>query len=277
MKFDMTKAFDDAMAILQANLALLVALAGVFVFLPTLLLNVIADPASFEAAMQSAPQDDPEAVLKIMGGYFREAAPWFAISIVASAIGTLAMLALAGDRNRLTVGEAITVGLKGFLPLLLASILLGLAISAVIMLLTLPAALLQTPALLILLIPIMLAVIVFLYMRFIMVSPVMALERQFNPLTALTRSWELVRGNTRWLFLFMLLVWVAIMVVYIPVILLGQLIGVLSASATMVAWVNGLISALASTAIAVFSVAITLAIYRQLAGPHTGDVTETFE
>lgn len=273
MKFDMTKAFDDGMAILSANLTQLIALAGVFVFLPSLMLNVMADPT----AMQNAPQDDPEVMQEVMLAFFQDAAPWFALYFVVSFIGTLAMLAFLGDRGRITVGDAIKTGVIGFLPLLIASILIGLLVSAVVVILTLPAALVQAPAMLLLLIPIMLVVIAFFYTRFVMVAPVMAIERSFNPLTALARSWELVKGNTRWVFLFLLLVGVAVMVVYLPITFLGQGLGALMGSPSVALWVNGIIAAFAGTAISILTLCLNVAIYRQLAGPDMRDTTEAFE
>src|SRR5688500_11678540 len=127
MKFSMSAAWNDAMALMQGNREVLAIVAGVFFLLPGLVMAVMfaEQQAQAMAALQSMVQGqmlqgEPPSVL--------QAAPvWFIVVGLAAffiqLIGYLALLALMDDRRRPTVGEAIGTAFKYLLPLIGAVIL----------------------------------------------------------------------------------------------------------------------------------------------------------
>lgn len=271
MKFDMGRAWSDAVAMLMTNRDLVIIMGAVFLFLPSLVLAVIAPGNELEQAAQ-----DPEAMQAALLTYFTENWPVMLIYAVVSTIGTLAILALLGRGHRPTVGEAIGIGAKAFIPYLVASLLLGFAIGVGFMLVGLAAA--AAGALLGVLVGIAVAIgAVFIMFRMILVAPVMAIEGVLNPISALQRSWNLVKGNTRYIVAFIVLLFIAFIVVSMVTGLIFSLIGALAGSGEVAIWINGILSSLTGAIISLVMLAVYAAIYRQLAGPATETLSETFD
>ena len=120
-----------------------------------------------------------------------------------------------------------------------------------------------------------LVTLIYLYTKFLLVAPVVATERIVNPLAAISRSWRLTKGNSLRLFLFVFLLAVAFIVVGgVASMIAGLAFALAGADAALVgdAIVSGVVNAL-FTAIFVAAVA---AAYRQLAGPGSATVNDTF-
>ena len=128
MKFDMGRAWSDAVAMLMSNKDLVLIMGAVFLFLPSLMLAVIAPGTELEQAAQN-----PDAMQAAFAAYMAENWPVMLVYGLASTIGTLAILALLGRSQRPTVGEAIGIGAKAVLPYLAASLILGFVILAPIL------------------------------------------------------------------------------------------------------------------------------------------------
>ena len=129
MKFDMNAAWRDATAMISANREVLLVVAGIFFFVPSLILTfAVGDLQELAAAK---PDDLAAAMLAIYAQW-----GWlFGLVSLAAMIGYLALLALLRDHNRPTVGEAIKIGLVGLLPGIGAYILLMLGLGLVVALL----------------------------------------------------------------------------------------------------------------------------------------------
>jgi uncharacterized membrane protein len=117
---------------------------------------------------------------------------------------------------------------------------------------------------------------VYICVKVSLAGPVIAIDKVFNPITVLTRSWRLTKGNSFRLFLF----YVLLFIVYIVVaMVLGALVGALTLalgpSAALTA--NGIISGLLSAVITVVFVAVIAAVHRQLSGPSAAAAGQTFE
>ena len=65
------------------------------------------------------------------------------------------------------------------------------------------------------------------YIRIMLVAPVVAVERVYNPVAALKRSWMLTQGNTGRLALFLGLI------VLVALVALGALVGILGSLVTV--------------------------------------------
>lgn len=275
MKFDMTTAWNEAMRLIAANRQVLPVVAGVFFFLPyaAFMLLFATEMAGLEAAQSANP--DPQALTQTMMAFYGRIWWVFAIIAVLQGIGMLGLLALLTDRGRPTVGEALAIGAKLLLPYIGAQIITGMLMMLVMVVpiavgagVSVAAGVLVGVA--------ALAVLVYLFTKFLLVPPVIAIERVANPIAALGRSWRLTKGNSFRLFLFVFLIIIAIAVVggvanmVVGVVL--ALAGPEVASAGQ-AIVSGAINAVWIT----IFLAVLAAVHRQLAGPSPERVSETFE
>jgi hypothetical protein len=97
-----------------------------------------------------------------------------------------------------------------------------------------------------------------------------------NPVTALSRSWALTKGNSLRLFLFYCLLFVALIVI---AIVLGIVLGIIGAIAGDGAalMISGLSNAIINLIGLTIFLAVLAAAHRQLSGASTGNVVETFE
>ncbi|MBT8389479.1 MAG: hypothetical protein HKP43_00540 [Altererythrobacter sp.] len=272
MKFDMGRAWSDAMAMLSNNSRLIVILAGVFLFLPSLVLGVFAPSTELEAAAAGS-QEQMQAA---MAAFASANWPIILFYALVSTVGTLAVLALLGREQKPTVGEAIKIGAIALVPYLAASLLMGAGIGLVGGLVVgIGAAI--SPAVAAILGFLVLVGIVFVIFRLVLVGPVMAIEGTLNPIEALKRSWTLVKGNTRYVAAFMILLIIALLVLTLVVGMVFGVIGALAPSGTVSTWVNaifeGLIGAVGST---VF-LAVYAAMHRQLAGESPESLSQTFD
>jgi membrane-anchored glycerophosphoryl diester phosphodiesterase (GDPDase) len=270
MKFDMSEAWREAMAMITANREVLLVVAGIFFLLPSLALalsigglqeSMLADPETAEARMY-----------ELYTGWW-----WLLIAVLlAEIVGYLALLALLRDSSRPTVGEALKAGIVGLLPAIGAYVLLVLGLSLTIGLLVGGA--IASGSGPVAAIAWILAFVGFVYIcvKVSLAGPVIAIDKVFNPITVLTRSWRLTKGNSFRLFLF----YVLLFIVYIVVaMVLGALVGALTLalgpSAALTA--NGIISGLLSAVITVVFVAVIAAVHRQLSGPSAAAAGQTFE
>jgi len=272
MKFDMGQAWSDAMAMLSNNSRLIVILAGALLFLPSLVLGVFAPSTEVEAASAGS----PEQMQVALAAYMSASWPIILIYALVSTVGTLAMLALLGRDQKPTVGEAIKIGAVALFPYLAASLLVGLAIGLIAgIVIAIGAA--AGPAVAALLGFVVFIGIILIAFRLILVGPVMAIEGTLNPIEALKRSWSLVKGNTRYVAAFMILLIIALLVLTLVVGMVFGVVGALAPSGTMSTWVNaifeGLIGAVGST---VF-LAVYAAMHGQLAGESPESLSQTFD
>lgn len=270
MKFNMSEAWRDATAMMAGNREVLLIVAGLFFFLPSVVLGIAMGDVQ-ELAMAD-PENAAEAVYSMYGSFW-----WlFLLISLASVIGYLSLLALLRDHSRPTVADAIKIGIAGLLPAIGTYIVLiaGLSIAA-IALVTIAAA--SGNAGVAALIGLIVGIgIVYLAVKFSLSGPVIAIDKVYNPFTVLARSWQLTKGNSFRLFLFYLLIFIAYIVV---AMIIGMVFGALtlalgeSVGLTLNAVVSGAISAVVS----VILVAVIAAAHRQLSGPSAAAVSETFE
>ncbi len=271
MKFDMGQAWREAVAMISANREVMLIVSGVFFFLPSLA-AVLLIPE-----MQPPASQDSEQIQQFLADFYLDNAPYFIAMAIIQTIGLLALLALLRDDSKPTVGDALKIGLTGLLPYIGTQLIVAFAIALVaLLLIALPAA--SGIAALALIFG-LIAVIVFVYVmiRLSLTLPVIAIEKQFNPLAVLRRAWQLTKGATLSLFafyallivVFVVISLVASMIVGIPVALLGP------GTAAQIA--SGIVSGVIGAAGTMIFAAVLAAVHRQLAGPSAGRLSETFE
>lgn len=271
MTFDSNQAWKDAAQSVSANRDVLLALAGVFLVVPSFALVLLMPPP------EPAAGADPKTMFALLGQYYSKAWPALLGMGLLSMLGTLTMLSLFTDRSRPTVGEAIKLGLGGMLTVIGTQLIAGLAAAIATALVMGAAAGSGSPVLAVVLGLLTTAGFVYAMIRISLVSPVVMVEGQRNPVAALKRSWELTGGNVLYLLAFYLLLLVAFLVVYL--LLSGgiSLVVALVTSGGVTAAINNLVAACLQAVISVYFVAVSAACHRQLAGPSAAAVAGKFE
>lgn len=261
MRLDTNLAWQQASAAIAANREVLLALAGVFFLLPSLAF------ALFLPQPEPVPGQTPEQMMAGQQAIMLSALPYMIPIGILQALGTLAMLTLFTDRTRPTVGEAIRQGAAGLLPYFGAQILLGFGFGVVGGLLLAIAAATGAKALVAVAVIAVIAGLIYLALRSALVSPVIAVEGERNPVAALRRSWALTNGNAGRILLFLALVGIAFLVVMMVLMGIVGVVLALVAGAGAAKIAGTVVSSALGAVMTVYFVAILAAVHRQLAGP----------
>lgn len=275
MKFDMTAAWSEAMRLIAANRQVIAVVAGVFFFLPYLVFMLMFSNQMEALEASQAGNPDPEAMGQAMMSFYGEI--WWVILVAAviQGIGMLGLLALLTDRRRPTVGEALKIGAKLFLPYFGAQLLISLLFGLMVLIpIAVGAAVSVAAGVLIGLVALVASL--YLFTKFLLMPAVIAIEHEANPIAALGRSWRLTKGNSVRIFLFVFLLFVAVIVVGGVLSMIVGLVFALGGPETALIG-NAVVSGLINAVFYVIFLAVLAAIYRQLAGPSTETVSETFE
>lgn len=277
-KLDMGTAWTQATGLMGANRDTISAIAGLFFFLPTLASSLLLPGLSNPP--QPAPDADPDVAMRAMldqiSTIYAENWPLLLALTVVQVIGSMSLFALLTDRGNPTVGEALRTGLRSLPSYLAAQIVTVLGASLAI---GIPVGVLSAfggVAVGLLALLVALVAILYVMVKLSLAGPVIAIEGQMNPLAALGRSWQLTKGNSLRIVLF-----IALLVVVFGIIALlvgGTLSLVLSAMGETVALIGGgVIDALINALLTVLFLVVTVAIYRQLAGPSPEREAALFE
>lgn len=270
MKFDSNRAWTQASQAVSANREVVLALAGVFFLVPQLAFAIFYPQPEMGTGMNE------QQVMAAVKAYYTSVLPVMIPLALLQAAGTLSLLCLLDTERRPTVGEAIRAGVKGLVPYLVAQILLGLGLGAVV--LTVAGVLAAVGGNLgaAIGLAIALAVGVAVFVRFSVTAPVVAVEKTLNPIMALGRSWTLTKGHTARLLGFYALLGLAMVVLMIFGNILTLPIALL-APAEVVRVVAAIVESIMATIMALYFVAVIAQVHRQLAGPSAAQATRTFE
>ena len=245
MRFSYNAVWEDTLGLLRRHLPLLVAIAGVFLFLPALLFAVLLPPPE--------PHGDPERAFQLVLAYYQAASPWFLAQGLFTMVGTLAMLRLVFARD--TVGGALTNGLMLLPFYFLLSLILVFIIMFGFILLIVPG--------------------LYLIGRLAPISVVLVAENRRNPFDAIGRTFALTKDRG----------WAVFGIVFVVVIVAGiavsiastltGLIFVLAAGQTLGKLLAAVVVSALNAALGVLLTMLYAAIYRALAG--TDPVAAAFE
>ena len=271
MTFDSNLAWKQASAAVSANREVLLALAGVFFPLPSLALSLLFPQPEPAAGMNS------EAMMRLLGEYYQSVMPFFIPVGLLQAAGSLAILTIFTDRTRPTVGEAIRQGFIGMFPYVAALLLVGFGLGLLAVVALSLGAVTGSRGVAGVAVILVLVFGAYAFVRTSLAAPVVAVERERNPVAALRRSWLLTRGNAWRIALFYALVAVAFFfVLMILMALVGVVLAVIAGSETGEVVATVISSALGSV-MTLYFVAIGAAVHRQLAGPSPDVERATFE
>lgn len=280
MQLNLGHAWTEATSMLNSNRDTIAVLAGLFFFLPYFALAIFAPDAVNPAPVEAPPGTDPEVALRasmeaIQAQY---ADNWlaFLVLFVIQFVGSLAVLALLSDRGNPTVGEALQAGVRG-MPSYLATLVLSAVLAGVVV--GVPFALIgfiAPPAVMIIIGIALMVGMLYLFVKFLLIAPVIAIEGELNPVKVLQRSWALTKGNSFRLVAFLILLFIAVGVVSTLVAaVFGFVFAAFSPSIENIG--NGLITSLINAVVGSLFLAVYAAIHRQLAGPSTESVAGTFD
>ena len=274
MKFDMGRAWNDAVALLSANRHVVLVVSGVFFFLPYLAM-VLLLPGQM-GDLKVGENGNPAAAWQAMSAFYGRV--WWALLLLAliQGIGMLGLLALLTDRTRPTVGQALGIGAKSFIPYLAAQLLQAILIVLMFVVVVGIGAATGVKALTALLVIVAIVGAAYLFTKFSLTIPVIAIERVMNPVRAIIRSWRLTKGNSVRLFSFYVLLLIVVLVVTLLLGAVSGLVGV-AFGATGASIVGGVVSALVNMTFVMVFLAVLAAVHRQLSGPSAQSLGETFE
>ncbi|WP_137680972.1 hypothetical protein [Aurantiacibacter suaedae] len=265
MKFDMGAAWNEAVAMMAANREVLAIVAGIFFFLPSLLVALVGpDLNAIMASPMTTPDEVEQLSEQIMVAYGES---WwiFALATLAQMVGYISLLALLRDKGRPTVGEAIAMGAKGLLPAIAAYLIVTLGIS--VLFVAIVALLSATGIEALIALGALIAIVVTIYamIKFSLAAPVIAIEKVANPIAVLKRSWTLTKGNSFRILLFFILIFIVYMVIsMVAGLVMAGLITAIGGEAGKL--VQGVVGGLLGMAATVVVVAVLAATHRQLSG-----------
>ncbi|MXP24546.1 hypothetical protein GRI39_00580 [Altererythrobacter indicus] len=276
MKFDMSTAWRDAMSMLNANREVLLIVAGIFSFLPTLAASFLVPPMQATMAMDNPASTEAalEQVTQMYANYW-----WvFLLMTLIQSIGFIAILALLRDSNRPTVSEALQIGLKGFLPYFAAYVLLCIALGLIIGIILTIVALTNVAALIIVATFAALIFAIYAMIKCSLTPAIVAIEKTYNPITILKRSWTVTKGNSLRIFGFFMLIGIVYLIISIIIGMVMQGLGIaIGPNSLAMQIINGLVNGLVGAIATVVFVAILAAIHRQLAGASPDAISEAFK
>ena len=185
MSLSYSGVWSDTVRILRANAALFVAVAGAFLFLPSLILAFALPPPTIVTA-------------EALAAYYERNLLWFIVGMTISFLGNLAILVLALDESRPTVSGALrtslsllgryfTVSLLTFLMLMVVFIPASLWYGGMIAseqpgAATLGALVLMLPGF-------------YLLARLLLAGPIVVAERGLRAIPVIKRSLALTKGK----------------------------------------------------------------------------------
>lgn len=271
MKFNSNLAWKEATAAIAANRDVLLALSGVFFLLPSLAFGLFFPQPEPAAGLSEAQ------LMKLMGDYYASALPVVIPMALVQAAGTLAILTLFTDTSRPTVGAAIRQGIGGVLPYILAQLLLGLGLGLVGSVLLAAVSLTGVAALIGAVIVALVLAAVYAAIKTSLTGPIIAVERERNPIAALRRSWQLTRGNSGRIGLFFLLVFIVFAVGITVIMAIVGIALALVAGAETARIIGAVISSALGAVLALYFVAIIASVHRQLSGPSPDAAANTFK
>jgi hypothetical protein len=275
MIFSYNAVWEDAVRLLRRHGALLAAIAGVFLFLPHLLLAVLVPPP------EAQPEDLAQA-LRLMSEYSSSAIPWVMLEAIVAMVGSLAMLRLIFAPG-VTVGAALLFALR-WLPLyVLISLILMLAFAVSMIPMVLGFGVIVVTELQMALRIVAFAVVfllglvppLYLWARVSAVPSVMAAENMRNPISVIMRSVAITEGKGWAVFG---LVFIVVIVGAIATGVADTMVGIifaLAAGPVLGKLLTQVFAAALSAALATVLLMLYAAIYRALTGA-TEQVARTF-
>lgn len=241
MTFSYDRVWHDAIALGRANISLLLAVLGMFVFLPSLALFLLL-PVPEAAASGTNP-------LQPVVDWYRANLLWLVLANAFAAFGRAAILVLLFDRSRPTVGVALGTAGSLFPAFFAIEVLSNFALGAGFVAFVIPG--------------------LYLLGRLSVVGPLLVDRQMTNPLRAFADSWRATDGVGWRIAGLVLLVAVVSWVALTAAVSTVKVVGGLLLPTAGKAIVGAASDAASTTVLAAIFVLLAAAIYRQIMVPET--------
>lgn len=236
MKFSYSEMWNDAVGMLRENGAIVIALSGVFIFLPSLVTAYFLPPP--------VPKTLPE-MLPMWAEYMQANGHWLLLERLVSMVGAISLFLLFLDARGRSVGTLISAAVM-ILPFYFLATLVST------FLLVLGFFLLIVPGL-------------YLLGRLAFVGPNVAVAGIRNPIAAISASWAQTKDNGWSVLGLLLLIAIPGMIIVGVIGMLLGLIFLAVAGQDVGAFLTQIVQTLGSTALGVVMIAVIAALYRRLA------------
>jgi hypothetical protein len=238
MPFSYNAVWDDTVRMFRAHASLITAIAGVFIFLPILLIGHFLP----------APRGGGQEALQLFVDYAYSNLHWFLIERLVTMVGTISILMLIFSRTQITVGSAIATGVAllpfYFLTVILTGIMIGLGWIAFLI-----------PGL-------------YLLGRLAPVGVIVVVENRRNPIDAIQQSFAMTKGKG-WSILGLLLIVAVTAFVCAATVTIVVGIFLLVIGGSVGRLLTNIVSAGANSVVVVLLILLVAAIYRQLKGANS--------
>jgi hypothetical protein len=236
MSISYNAVWEDTMALTRRHGPLLAAIAGVFIFLPALLVAVFLPP--YEPQTQ-----DISRMIELLADWYRASFHWLLLQNLATMVGVAAMLRLV-FAERTTVGGALVFALMLLPFYFLLTLLSGLIVFAGFLLLVVPA--------------------FYLYARLVVSGAAMVAENRRGPIAAISRSFALTRGQGwRILGLVLIVAIIGVIAVGVASALIGIVL-ILAAGQELGTLLATIVASAFNTVLSTLFVMLHAALYRAL-------------
>ncbi len=244
MKISIGTAAADAWALWRRDRDLLVAVAGPFLFLPTLALLLMV-PLAPQPLAAGANEAEMAAFLRLYIGWASDNIMWFAFAGAITLYGALTLSFFYLDRHSADLREALLRALPLFPRYALASLIVAIPATAGALLFVLPG--------------------LYVLGRTMLIGPVMVVERPLSAIGAVQRSVALTRGNGLMLAAVAGVSLLAAQLLPAPFLAIDEAMQIgRAANPVAIMLVDSVAAALAS-AVALALVLLRIAIYRRVA------------
>ena len=235
VKLDAGQAWTDAMSLLNGHRDILLAIAGFFIMLPSLLLNTLRpfDPSGAR-----------DAFIQEMMRWTEANFAWIVAAAVLAALGRLAILILLLGPERPTVGEALSAGGRLLLLFVVMDLLVGFMWLGGLLLFVIP--------------------LFYVIGRTFLAEVAFVAERVHGPVAAIAAGFAASRGNGWRIFLMVAIIYVAGTILTAAVGSVVGVIGALSGGTGLDRFLSAFVEASFGAAMSLVLLLVSVSSWRQL-------------
>lgn len=246
-RFDMGRAWSDTTAFLRSDRQQVWLIAGLFLFLPNLLLGWFGPQPPVPPAGAGA-----DAAMAMMSDYYMAALPFIMLAGVLAIFANLALWRVWLGRQGEETGTALAAAAGGFLPYLLVSLLTIIPLMIGFLLLVVPG--------------------LYLLARLCVVGPAIASQNLRNPLAVISASWRATQ-KTAWPILgFLIIVGLVMIILYLIVASVTGAVFGFALPADLALWLTKPVEALLQMAMGLIQAAMAAAIWHQVDDSDQADI-----
>lgn len=235
---DAARAWSDAVRLLNGQREILLTIAGFFIMLPALLLNVLRP---------FAPSGGRARLMAELFAWTNDNLVWVVLVALLAALGRLAILILLLGPGRPTVKDALSAALRLLPPFVILSILIGLMLMGGLFLFVLPA--------------------IYIFGRTFLAETGFVAQRAHGPVRGLVAGIDASRRNGWRLGLTAGIIYLGGMILTAAI---GSVVGVLGAlfgEKSLAAVLDGLVEASLGTGVSLMLLLVSVAAWRQVGAP----------